>query len=92
MNYDTDNLFQNKVKDSKIDATLIRKKVGMPKACQRISKFRKEIENTKSFASVVWSVSISYPEEIRIITQSKDVDVHSLIGNIGGYLGLFLGK
>ena len=29
---------------------------------------------------------------VRIITQSKEVDIHSLIGNIGGYLGLFLGK
>ena len=38
-----------------------------------------------------WSLSIFYPEEVKIITQSKDVDVHSLIGNIGGYLGLFLG-
>ena len=35
---------------------------------------------------------INYPEEVKTITQSQDVDVHSLIGNIGGYLGLFLGK
>ncbi len=35
---------------------------------------------------------IKYPEEIKIITQTKEVDVHSLIGNIGGYIVLFLGK
>ena len=36
--------------------------------------------------------SVSYPPTIKIIKQSQAVDVHSLIGNIGGYIGLFLGK
>ena len=35
---------------------------------------------------------ISYPEKIKVITQLKSVDAHSLIGNIGGYIGLFLGN
>ena len=34
---------------------------------------------------------ITYPRYARIIVQSKDVDIHALIGNIGGYVGLFLG-
>ena len=38
-----------------------------------------------------WQVFIGYPEEIKYITKSKAVDIHSLIGNCGGYLGLFLG-
>ena len=29
---------------------------------------------------------------MKIIQQSKEVDIHSLIGNIGGYVGLFLGN
>ena len=37
-------------------------------------------------------VQLEYPETIRVIHLSKEVDVHSLIGNIGGYLGLFLGN
>ena len=37
-------------------------------------------------------VYFTYPEKIKIIQQIKSVDVHSLIGNIGGYIGLFLGK
>ena len=36
-------------------------------------------------------VTIGYPEKIKIITQSREVDVNTLIGNIGGYIGLFLG-
>ena len=37
-------------------------------------------------------LSISYPFKGKIITQHQEVDVHTLIGNIGGYIGLFLGK
>ena len=48
---------------------------------------KKKVKNEYAY---IWSITIQYPEEARIITQSKDVDVHSLIGNIGGYLGLFL--
>ena len=32
-----------------------------------------------------------YPEKTKIIKQIKSVDLHALIGNIGGYIGLFLG-
>ena len=38
------------------------------------------------------SLHLTYPEKIKIIQQIKSVDLHSLIGNIGGYIGLFLGK
>ena len=33
-----------------------------------------------------------YPRKTKIIHQMRSVDLHSLIGNIGGYIGLFLGK
>ena len=39
-----------------------------------------------------FGISVQYPEEYKVITQSQAVDSHSLIGNIGGYIGLFLGK
>ena len=35
---------------------------------------------------------VGFPDQIKIITQSKAVDIHQFIGNIGGYIGLFLGK
>ena len=34
---------------------------------------------------------IQYPYQMKIITQAPSVDLHALIGNIGGYIGLFLG-
>ena len=61
-----------------------------PKACHRISRLNYFIKSPP--ANKKWSLAILYPEEIKIITQSKEVDVHSLIGNIGGYIGLFLGN
>ena len=38
-----------------------------------------------------FAVSVTFPDQIKVITQSQAVDIHSLIGNIGGYIGLFLG-
>ena len=71
------------------------KLVDYPKACKRISKMR-ITKNFKSSQIAVptkqYLVMIRYPDEVRVITQSKEVDLHSLIGNIGGYLGLFLGN
>ena len=64
----------------------------MTKACQRLSKIRTQVDHLYTDYDTFWTITIEYPEEVKIITQTKDVDVHSLIGNIGGYLGLFLGK
>ena len=35
---------------------------------------------------------ISYPRIGKVINQLREIDEHTLIGNIGGYIGLFLGK
>jgi hypothetical protein len=60
-----------------------------PKACQRISKV---VVDSYSGKPLRGNVLVSYPTEVKIITQSKEIDGHSLIGNIGGYIGLFLGN
>ena len=39
-----------------------------------------------------FTITIVYPHNVKIVTQSQAVDVHSLIGNIGGYIGLFMGN
>ena len=36
-------------------------------------------------------ISVYFPSKGKTITQLQEVDVHTLIGNIGGYIGLFLG-
>ena len=37
-------------------------------------------------------IFIGFPHEVKIITQSRAIDFDALIGNIGGYIGLFLGN
>ena len=38
-----------------------------------------------------FGIGIVHPEQMKIISQTQAVDFHSLVGNIGGYIGLFLG-
>ena len=65
-----------------------------PKSCKRISKMDFDMYKNPvtKFGLSIMMFGVQYPEEIKIITQSKEVDVHTLIGNIGGYIGLFLGN
>ena len=80
------------IKESMYEFMDARKKY-YPKACHRISKI--DIEwffGQVPIADGTWEFEVAYPEEIKIITQAKEVDGHSLIGNIGGYIGLFLGN
>ena len=65
-----------------------------PTPCERISKihFDRQYQHYESFGNNTWIYYLSYPNGIKIISQSKEIDGHSLIGNIGGYIGLFLGK
>ena len=39
----------------------------------------------------LYCLQIAYPEKMKIITQQQAIDLHALIGNIGGYIGLILG-
>ena len=68
-----------------------------PISCQRLSKvlYRTEWHNTvEDFHSNAdeFIIGIIYPHYFRSIELSKEVDIHSLIGNVGGYVGLFLGN
>ena len=62
-----------------------------PKACHRISKISIDQKNIRSSMRSL-QIDIKYPEDVKTITQSQEVDGHTLIGNIGGYIGLFLGN
>ena len=65
------------------------------KSCQRISNFQDKVAYLKAKnprRKKQLRFEIHYPSEVKVITQSKEVDGHTLIGNIGGYIGLFLGK
>ena len=82
-------LLHEDIKKSKLDFYMLEKQYQI-KPCLRISKhldyyrIGKVDQNWLTFG-------IEYPKEVKVISQSKEVDGHALIGNIGGYIGLFLG-
>ena len=49
-------------------------------------KFYKEFKSSPMF-----TLEIEYPKHVKDISQEQKIDHHALIGNIGGYIGLFLG-
>ena len=85
---------QEQIMEGKYEYKDVRNKY-YPKACVRTSKLGIHAKATtlpKDSYVDDWNLMIIYPEEVRLITQSKEIDVHTLIGNIGAYIGLFLGN
>ena len=70
-------------------ATIRNEREYMP--CQQMPAIDFDIHTKPSRINGTFTISIGYPELVKIITQSRAVDVNALIGNIGGYMGLFLG-
>jgi len=67
-----------------------------PLPCKTISKidvdhFEFDLNETAESGELLFGFSVVFPSQIKLITQSKAVDINSFIGNIGGYIGLFLG-
>ena len=65
-------------------------------ACLSIGDIRytKEAFNPNpTWRGTNWSwISITTPKKIKLIRQVRDVDFQTVIGNAGGYVGLFLGR
>ena len=65
----------------------------LPVPCQEMSQLAfKFSDGFQQNGYDSFPLLIQFPDKIRAITQSQAIDIHSLIGNIGGYIGLFLGK
>jgi hypothetical protein len=58
--------------------------------CQKTPRIDFNLEQMNQIKDT-FMIRIKYPEEVKIVTQSRAVDVNALMGNIGGYIGLFLG-
>ena len=67
-----------------------------PTPCEGASNIGYEFYNVKFqeqfFDPASLMVSVSYTNKIKIISQSRLIDGQALIGYIGGYVGLLLGK
>ena len=64
-----------------------------PPPCQEMPDiaYNYGIDDADDFGDAI-PLYVSFPDKWKIITLSKALDVHALIGNIGGYIGLFLGR
>ena len=69
--------------------------LNYPQDCQILSHIkteRVELSLPEPFKTGnTLTLAIMFPRNIKVITLSKEVDIHTLTGNIGGYIGLFLG-
>ena len=67
-------------------------KVKIPPPCVEIPQVL--FKMTRVWAGRMFGfypLQIGYPKNIKLIAQHQGLDIHALIGNIGGYIGLFLG-
>ena len=63
-----------------------------PAPCQEMSNIAYDYQQVNHPANNPGlQFTIVYPDKMKIISQARSVDFHTLIGNIGGYIGLFLG-
>ena len=60
--------------------------------CKSMSNIRYEMQELFVPYSEYSSIGMVLPEKIRVIHQSKAIDIDSLIGYIGGYVGIIVGK
>ena len=82
---------QKTIEDSNYEVSMVRSKASYYPPCLGMSKIDYEFFNNFPTKKGYLKIMIGYPEQIKVITQYQAVDVHSIIGNIGGYFGLFLG-
>ena len=83
---------KEKIQES-IFEVFVAKKQYYPKPCQVLSKLEFGFYESDEDGTVdQFTFDVAFPDAMKIITQSRAVDGHSLLGNVGGYIGLFLGK
>ena len=67
----------------------------LKKPCQSMTRITFDLNGENpAFPPADYEIGIGifYPTQYKYIVQSQAVDGHSLIGNMGGYIGLFLGR
>ena len=66
-----------------------------PYPCTEIANIWTDLSTLKLYQvdnNITFPLHFEYPENFKLISQLKGIDFNSLIGYIGGYIGLLLGK
>ena len=84
---------RKEISDSMYDSRKMRKRYGK-EPCEEMTNivFREKGINTKNRYKENLKLMYVYPLSTKVVQQIKAIDFQALIGNIGGYIGLFLGK
>ena len=60
--------------------------------CESMSNIRHEMQEYYVPGFKYSSIGMVFPDKVRVIQQFKAIDTNSLIGYIGGYVGIIVGK
>ena len=81
---------KREMKNSQYEVDVVKAKY-LPPPCQEITDVKYKTNKLLNLPDRVPIISVIYPNLMKLISQNQSVNVHALIGNIGGYIGLFLG-
>ena len=86
---------KTKLKESMYELNIVKNKY-YPPPCQSMPNIVVDMDEldlrTLYLNNTILELTIGFPEGVKLITQHKAIDINSLIGFIGGYIGLLLGK
>ena len=55
-------------------------------------QYRYEERNYNDFDDKLFGIYLTFPSQYKLIEQFQAITIHTLLGNGGGYVGLFLGN
>lgn len=79
------------IKAANIDAILRNDILNACKSAETFT-FTYEEEKVNDRGSDWFHITVVFPDRVKEIEMVKAIDIHTVIGNVGGYIGLFLGN
>ena len=77
--------------DSMYDADAVKDKYHIHSPCQEATDIKYTSHQVNDGIDGTLYVKVIYPNFVKVISEVQSIDIHTLIGSIGGYIGLFLG-
>ena len=73
------------------DADAVKDKYHIHSPCQEATDIKYTSHQVNDGIDGTLYVKVIYPNFVKVISEVQSIDIHTLIGSIGGYIGLFLG-
>ena len=83
---------REKIQKAGLDIAVYRKSNYFP-PCEAMSNMQYDYSEMDYKGNGTWfQFTLDYPDRVKVIRQSKEITIHTLVGNVGGYIALFLVK